>query len=195
MSAVVLWTGGKDSALALYRARDMGIDVERLVTFRPVDASTPFLAHPIDDIRRAAEMVGIPHECVPVGEPYREGYVSALHEIGDAFGIDTVVTGDIAPVNALPNWIAECCESACLKFMAPLWECRRDLLLREVVDRGISARISWINSPHIPPSWLGRTIDEHFIDDIQALACTSPIDICGENGEYHTTVEHVRKPA
>ena len=31
-------------------------------------------------------------------------------------------------------------------------------------------------------SWLGRIIDEHFLDEIVATG----VDPCGENGEYHS---------
>ncbi len=193
--AAVLWTGGKDCALALCRAQDANFDIACLATFHPEsDGREPFKAHPLHLVRQIAAEMHLSHELLAVGENYEDGYVRGLHYLRGRYGIDTVITGDIDFVDGKPNWITHCCARAGLQAFMPLWKAPREELLAEVVERGIVARISWINSEHIPPQWLGRTIDEGFIRDIRALAARAPVDITGENGEYHTMVSSVQFP-
>lgn len=192
LQAAVLWTGGKDCTLALCRARDAGVAIRALATFHPEGNSVDaFKAHPLPRVREIAAAANLPLELVPVAAPYRAGYIRGLEQLRDKYGIDAVVTGDIDLVDGLPNWIRQCCESVGIQAIMPLWQQPREELLRELLARGIAARVSWINSPHLPGEWLGRTIDARFIDDIVLLAETVSIDVCGENGEYHTTVERI----
>jgi diphthamide synthase (EF-2-diphthine--ammonia ligase) len=74
-STAVLWTGGKDSALALYRARDAGASIDLLATFVP-EGDVAFHAHPISQMRLQAQALRIPHTCVPIRQPYRESYAA-----------------------------------------------------------------------------------------------------------------------
>ena len=98
------------------------------------------------------------------------------------------MTGDIDFVDGFPNWITECSEGMDLSVVCPLWQMPRERLLGELIWRGIAADITWIREDALPKSWLGRRIDERFIEDVVALSAKAPLDICGENGEYHTMV-------
>jgi len=150
------------------------------------------MAHPLQAMREIASAMHVPHELLAVREPYEDAYVRGLRQLRDRYGIDTVITGDIDLVDGKPNWIVHCSAQAGLTAFMPLWKAPREELLAELISRGIIARISWINSEHIPQAWLGRTIDRQFIDDMRALAARVPVDISGENGEYHTMVSSVQ---
>lgn len=60
--------------------------------------------------------------------------------------------------------------------------------MSELLRRGMQIKISWINHPKIPQHWLGKIIDQNFIDELKTLNKDTPIDLSGENGEYHTMV-------
>jgi len=181
----VLWTGGKDSALALYRAADKGARIRALVTFAP-SAEAEFKAHPLLAMKVQAEQLGIEHRTIAVTEPYREGYIAALARVRDDYSVSGVVTGDIDLVDGMPNWIKECAAVVNLDVITPLWQQDREGLLWDVVHRGIVAYVSWINNGALPEQWLGRTLDAEFIHDLVALSARTRLDLCGENGEYHT---------
>jgi diphthine-ammonia ligase len=189
--AAVLWTGGKDCTLALCRAHDAGMRIRCLATFHPANEAAPFKAHPLEDLRNIALDANFEHVLIPVIEPYRESYIDGLIRLRDTLGVDTIVTGDIDLIDGFPNWIDECTQATAMETIRPLWQLPRECILHEIVERGIVARISWINSKDIPLTWLGRCIDDTFIEEIVALAKHVPIDPCGENGEYHTMVESI----
>ena len=103
--AAVLWTGGKDSALALHEAQIAGCSVRCLVTFAPPQPA--FLAHPLSIMALQAQALALPHLVWPVREPFADDYEAGVRWLKETRGIDTVITGDIAEVAGHPNWIRE----------------------------------------------------------------------------------------
>src|SRR6187402_3528528 len=116
VSVAVLWTGGKDSALALHDVRERG--VSELVTFVPPNAA--FRAHDLGLMAWQARAVGLPHHQVVVEAPYEAGYRSALIKLRER-GIECVVTGDIAEVAGQPNFISARAREVGLRVELPLW--------------------------------------------------------------------------
>jgi diphthamide synthase (EF-2-diphthine--ammonia ligase) len=55
-------------------------------------------------------------------------------------------------------------------------------LVREFVDTGGLAVVTCVDLTRLDHSWLGRIVDERFVDEIAATG----VDPCGENGEYHS---------
>jgi diphthine-ammonia ligase len=181
--ALMLWTGGKDSALAMWKA-DM--DMKALVTFAPPKAE--FQAHPIPVMKLQAEALGLPHRTATVREPYKESYVEAIRALTKEYGADTLITGDIDLVDGYPNWIRECAEPIGVKVLTPLWGIDRENLLQELIAAGFDAVISYVKTPPMTADWIGRHLDKAAIADLKKLKAEQGIDITGENGEYHTIV-------
>ena len=69
MKAAMLWSGGKDSCLALHRALERGVDFACLATFTPAD-DHEFFAHPRWMMAKQASAIGLPHFCLPVSEAF-----------------------------------------------------------------------------------------------------------------------------
>lgn len=184
--AIVLWTGGKDSSLALYKAKEAGYEIARLVTFVP--SKKEFLAHPLSVIKCQAEALGIPHEAVEIREPFREGYEKAICFLKEKYGIDTLVTGDIAEVEGNPNWIKECSRSSGVEVFMPLWHWEREEILRQLFSYQFKIIFSCVKKPWFTVDWLGKELTPDTLKQLRELNVKSGLDICGENGEYHTLV-------
>lgn len=182
--AAMLWTGGKDSALALHEAARDGYCVRRLVTFVPPEPD--FLAHPLDFMSMQARALDLPHRVVPVSPPFEEGYEVGLRELRDAMGIDCVVTGDIAEVSGYPNWIRERGHAIGMRVHTPLWGRDRNSLLAVFLEQGFKACISCVDIRSLDESWVGRELDEEAISELRRIGKRNGLDLSGENGEYHT---------
>ncbi|MBY4675869.1 Dph6-related ATP pyrophosphatase [Marinobacterium arenosum] len=181
----MLWTGGKDSALAFELCRQ-DCEIVRLVTFVPLTGQ-PFRAHPLAAMRAQAESIGLPHQCIEVDEPYRVSYVAAIRQLREE-GVEVLITGDIAPVDGYPNWISECAEGIC-QVMLPLWAVPREQLLAQLQARGFEAVITLAYHRHFgADSPVGKPLDAAMIERFRAIASEPPFDLCGENGEYHSCV-------
>jgi diphthine-ammonia ligase len=184
--AAVLWTGGKDSALALHEARRNGCRVRCLVTFAPPEPD--FLAHPVSVMKLQAEALGLPHFLWPVRAPFAESYEAGLCGLNETMHIDTVITGDLAEVGGAPNWIRERSRPAGMNVLTPLWGRDRLTLLRQLLAAGFEVIFSCTKTRWLTPAWVGRQLDEPAIAELQALREQNGLDLCGEEGEYHTLV-------
>jgi diphthine-ammonia ligase len=183
MNSAVLWTGGKDSALALHRSAALGIT--ELVTFVPPEAH--FQAHDLELMACQARALGLPHRRVVVGFPYQQGYERALAELL-ASGIERVVTGDIAQVDGQPNFISACAERVGMTVALPLWGVDRREHMREIVALGFDVVLTFVNEPWLDATWVGRHLDAQALAELDELSRGNGLDLAGENGEYHSMV-------
>ena len=177
-----MWSGGKDSALALQRATAAGLQVTRLLNIH--DAATRrvrFHATRVEMIQAQADAVRIELRAIGSGWPDFEARL--LAELGalrsESFA--GVVFGDIhlADVRA---WFQDRVEAAGLEHVEPIWGEDPAGLLSEFVGGGGRAVITCVDLGRLDSSWLGRIIDESFVAEITSTG----VDPCGENGEYHS---------
>ena len=182
MRCVVMWSGGKDSALAADRARRNGAEIACLVNFYDEETGrVRFHATRTELIAAQAESIGVP--LVQRGTTW-PGFEPVFLETLDTLareGIEGVVFGDIhlADVRA---WYEVRVRAAGLAHVEPLWAEEPRDLLAEFVESGGRALVTCVEAEKLNESWLGRVIDEAFVRDIASV----PIDPCGENGEYHS---------
>lgn len=184
--AAVLWTGGKDSVLALYEARLSGLPIVNLVTFIPDGAD--FLAHPLFMMEAQAKALNLPHRTLTISEPFQENYEKAIASIRVNYGVETLVTGDISQVDGFPNWIRERSRPSGMKVFTPLWEKDRKTILNRLLSLHFKVIFSGVRKPWLTEDWLGREITESSLEQLKALGRETGLDLCGEQGEYHTLV-------
>jgi len=162
-----MWSGGKDSALALWRARQRGLDVRWLVTaYDGVTERVRFHATPIASIARQAEAARVSLVSVPTAWESFDASLAAAFAGLVREGCTGVVFGDIHLADV----------------RAPIWGEPPADLLAEFVAIGGRAVLTCVETAKLDPSWLGRTIDEGFVRDIARAG----VDPCGENGEFHS---------
>ena len=180
MKAAVLWTGGKDSALAFQVSLNL-YDIRRLVCFVPEDGRQ-FYAHPTELMELQAQKIGTPIEFVPISEPYKPSYRRQIKAIRDT-GIEVLITGDISTVGGMPNWIEEVAEGL-VEVYKPLWKLDRHAILDMLTANKYKVICSLAYKKHFQQTITGRYFDAELISELKEL----PIDACGEQGEYHTWV-------
>jgi uncharacterized protein (TIGR00290 family) len=178
----LMWSGGKDSALALDRARRSGMKVGRLLSF--FDQATGrvrFHATRVAMLEAQAAAVGV--QLRAIGTSWPEMEAALLRELAQlsSEGFAGVVLGDIhlADVRA---WYEDRVRAAGLDHIEPIWGEPPSLLLDEFVGSGGRAVVTCVDLARLDEAWLGRIIDRRFASDIAATEA----DPCGENGEYHS---------
>jgi uncharacterized protein (TIGR00290 family) len=178
----LMWSGGKDSALALDRARRSGLDVARLISF--YDSATGrvrFHATRVSMLEAQAAAIGVELRAVPTSWPAMEASLgrelASLREEGFA----GVVFGDIHLAD-VREWYESRVVAAGLEHVEPIWGEPPAALLSEFISSGGRAVLTCVELAKLDESWLGRITDEQFAADIQKTG----VDVCGENGEYHS---------
>ncbi len=189
MKVACCWSGGKDSCYAYWKAVAQGHDVCYLVNFastvRPGRNAFHGVRHKL--IRMQAEAAGVP---LIQRETSWEGYEQSFREVMNQLrseGIEGVVTGDIDIVEHR-TWTENMCGEVGLKALLPLWKLDRRKIIMDFVDEGFESIVVCLRADMLDETWLGRSIDRNFISDLQAYGRNCSVDICGENGEYHTFV-------
>jgi uncharacterized protein (TIGR00290 family) len=178
----LMWSGGKDSALALDRARHSGLDVSRLVSF--YDAATRrvrFHATRVGMLEAQAAAIGIELRSIPTSWPEMEA--SLVRELASLRqeGFAGVVFGDIHLAD-VREWYETRVVAAGLEHVEPIWGEPPPALLGEFIASGGRAVLTCVELAKLGSSWLGRVTDESFAAEIGYAG----VDACGENGEYHS---------
>lgn len=191
----MLWSGGKDCNLALYLAKRQELDIVALVTF--YSHTTEFRAHPKELMELQSKSLGIPHLLLQIEEPFAENYENALTKLKDQLGIDVVVSGDISEVHGNSNWISERAMAVGLKPFLPLWHADRVDVMNQLLAANFDVLLTMVKEPWFDSSFLGRKINRELVKEFHQLGTENGLDLCGEQGEYHTMVlngPHYRSP-
>lgn len=186
MRVAVSWSGGKDSCLAYQKAFIQGHEICCIITFL---WENPFLAHPINIIELQAKALKTRHFKAETREPYFEHYRKALSSLAEEEGIEGIVTGDIAPLDAFHgNWMENVCEGLNLKVIKPLWCVDRCQILKELISQGCKVVFSCVKQPWFNEKWIGHELNWESLEELKTLRDRYGMDLCGEKGEYHTLI-------
>lgn len=180
----VIFSGGKDSMLALDRATRQGYTNLRLVTlYDGPSGRVRFHGVPVAVMRAQADALGLPMRCVPTTpDTFEAAFLAALDELATE-GVRGAIFGNVhlADVRA---WYEERVRAAGLRHVEPLWGEPPAALVRESLDRGYRALLTCVDTTRADPAWLGQTISPALVLEFERAG----IDACGEFGEYHTLV-------
>ena len=210
---VSLFSGGKDSSWALYRALQDGLPVERLLTVHPDGDSYMYHVPATELASLAAESVGI--ELVDVypdefgaerrdvdageqGDREVEPLETALRELDAEFehGLAGVTVGAVE--SAYQNDRVEAMsERLGIDTFAPLWHRDPREIAAEMLAAGFEITIIRVAADGLDESWLGRTLDADAIADLDELHDEYGVHLLGEGGEFETLVTdgpHMSRP-
>jgi ABC transporter with metal-binding/Fe-S-binding domain ATP-binding protein len=208
---VSLFSGGKDSSWALYRALRADRPVERLVTVHPTGDSYMYHVPATHLAELAAESVGIelldvrPDEFgaddVPdageQGDRELEPLERALETLAaDWGGIGGVTAGAVESEYQTAR-IEGMCERLGAELFAPLWQEDPRELAEAMLDAGFEITIVQVAAHGLDESWLGRTLDHAALDELTALHERYGVHVLGEGGEFETIVTdapHMDRP-
>ncbi|MEM1507038.1 MAG: diphthine--ammonia ligase [Candidatus Bathyarchaeia archaeon] len=185
-----LFSGGKDSCLAIYKALKFH-EVRCLVSLIPKSEESRLFHYPnVWVTKYQAEAMGLPIIQVETGDSEAEGILSlrkALSLAIKTFRIEGVVTGAIRSMYQASRFQKACAELGLWCFN-PLWLMDQNELLNEIIGQGFHVIISGIFAYPLDESFLGKTIDHEVVRKIMALQEKYGVSAAGEGGEIETTV-------
>jgi len=187
MRVAALVTGGKDSALALYRALKLGYEVKFLVTMLPQREDSWMFHFPnihlTDLFAKAAEIPLAKAETAGI----KEKELGDLKNLLATLDIEGVVSGAISS-RYQKERIDKVCRELNLKSIAPLWQEDSLKLLKEIINLNFEVVVVGVYAYGFDQRWLGRKIDSATINDLIDLNKRYQVSLVGEGGEYETLV-------
>ena len=186
----VLFSGGKDSTLALHYAAEKE-EVVCLITIISRNKES-FMYHTpnIEISSLQAEALGLPQvKRTTEGEKEKElsDLEYAISEAARKFQIEGVVTGAVESVYQAER-VQRICNRLGLWCFNPLWKHDQKALLDELLEKKFKVIISGVFAYPLDEKWLGKQIDNKRIDRLVDLQQKYGLSPAGEGGEIETTV-------
>lgn len=185
MKFIMSYSGGKDSTLALDRMIREGntcVGILVLVSKRGKYSYLHIFSR--ETLDQFSKSLGVPLIPVPsVSLHDSKSVESAIENAKDLYGAEAVCFGDIDAEEAR-SWNESVAAKLGFKAVFPLWKEDRRRLLDEFFDRGYTCLFKTIDNTLLPEELLGKPLTRECIP----LFEENGVDICGENGEYHTIV-------
>ena len=181
---VMSFSGGKDSVLALYKMIQMGHEpVALLTTIKKYQEESWTHGLSKDLLQRISASLSIPLMLIECdASEYEIKFEEALLR-AKYNGATMCVFGDI-DIEAHKQWDLDRCKNVGIKAELPLWKKSREDLVYEFIDSGFTTIINKVNLKYMEIEFLGKELNKLTVDDIKSRG----VDVCGENGEYHTFV-------
>jgi len=186
---VFSWSGGKDSAMALYEL--MKSDQYEIVSLLTT-VSQPYerISHHgvrVELLEQQAAALGLPLRKVSLPAPVcsNEVYERAMEQVMleyQAAGVLTVAFGDIF-LQDLREYRERNLVKVGMRAIFPVWGHDTSELVQTFIDLGFKAHLCCVEAQKLHPSFAGRPIDAALIRDLP-----EGVDPCGENGEFHSFV-------
>jgi diphthine-ammonia ligase len=187
LRVAALISGGKDSALALWRAIKQGFEIRYLVTMIPRQEDSWMFHYPnihlVDLFAEATEIPLVKGETSGVKEVELEDLKRLLGKLD----VEGVVSGAVSS-DYQKTRIEKICEELHLVSVAPLWHEDPLKLLQEIIGQGFETIFVGVYAYGFDAEWLGRKIDQTTIDELVQLSRKYQISMVGEGGEYETLV-------
>ena len=207
---VSLFSGGKDSSWALYRALVEGLHVSRLLTVHPSGDSYMYHVPATRLARLASESIGVPLVEVEAGDLAAEDATdsgeqgdaelavleAALTELDEELDLAGVTAGAVES-EFQTSRIRAMCDRLGIDLYAPLWGGDPRELAAAMLDAGFEITIVQVAAYGLDESWLGRPLDADALAELERLHEEHGVHLLGEGGEYETLVTdgpHLSRP-
>jgi uncharacterized protein (TIGR00290 family) len=182
------WSGGKDSAMALYELEMIeGCEIAALLTTVTQDydrvsmhgVRSSLLAQQAESLRLPLEIMRISKDAA--NEEYEARMAEVLARYREQ-GISRVVFGDIF-LEDVRRYREDNLKRAGMSGLFPLWKRNTTALAQEFIELGFRAVLTCVDSELLDGKFAGRVYDRGFLSELPA-----GVDPCGENGEFHSFV-------
>ena len=190
MKSAVLFSGGKDSVMALNYAINNGDDVKYLLSIKSEnDESYMFHVpniHLTDLISQAVEIPLIEVKTAGVKEEELEDLKEGFKQL-KSLGIEAIYTGTLFSTYQKSR-IEKLTDELDMKAISPYWHMDPKEYMDLVIDSGFKVIISGVFAYGLDESWLGRLIDKEALSELEKISEKTYLHLAFEGGEAETLV-------
>lgn len=187
MKVLLSWSSGKDSAWTLHVLRQQGIGPAALLTSINETADRVAMHGVRHSVLLAqAREAGLPLIIVRLPDPcandvYERRMATVVARAREE-GFTHVAFGDLF-LEDVRRYREDRLAGTGLTPVFPLWGKPTRNLGREMIQGGLEAHLTCIDTRVLPASFAGKTYDEALLRELP-----DDVDPCGERGEFHTCV-------
>lgn len=191
MKLAVLFSGGKDSALAAWLAKKSGYELGCLVSIVSGNKES-FMFHTpsISKVESQAKVMNLPlilQETAGVKEEELADLEKALLKAKNEYGVNGVVTGAVESVYQASR-VQKICNRLDIECFNPLWQKGQLEILQDLIREDFEVVIVGVFAYPLNDDFLGRKIDKKFVSEMISLYDKFKISPAGEGGEFESFV-------
>ena len=187
----VLFSGGKDSCFAAYKAKQEGHELVCLISMISENPDSYMFHTPnITLTEKQAEVMNLPlviKKTPGQKEEELKQLQEAIRTAIDKYDIQGLVTGALHSKYQTDR-IQKICDKLGLQCLNPLWHMDEIDYLKELVESKFKVMIVGVAAFPLDQTWLDRIINDKFITEVQELKDEYKIHPAGEGGEFETFV-------
>ena len=191
LNLAAVWSGGKDGCLSCFKAIQENYKVNCLLNLvSRANDLVSFHAFHKEIVTMQSKAVQIPVFQKKI-YPQHSNRVQFEKELKEIFiglrdkGIDGLIFGYVLPGDYQRKLVNRLSLEVGLKLIEPLYKKNSKRIILEFIRLGFKAVIVNLDTGIIDKYWLGRLLDEKFVE---YLDNKNGVDVCGDKGEYHTLV-------
>jgi len=189
MKVAVLFSGGKDSAMAVHYAMQQGWDIEALIAVKPKNTEA-YLWHysTVEWTILQAQAMSLPLILLKADEIGPNVEANVLEKVFSKLKIKTLLLGGVGLQKTQISSVKKIAEKHKIKVLIPYETYSSEQLLREEIQAGFDIRITNVAVDGLGPEWLGKKLDGNAALNMKMLAEKHGFNILGEGGHYDSFV-------
>lgn len=190
MKSVILYSGGKDSTMALYEAIKNGDEIYCLLAMVSRNKESYMFhvpdIHMVDYCSAAMEIPSIDVMTDGIKEEELNDLESTLTRLKEK-GVEAVYSGALESTYQKSR-IDKICKKLELQSFAPLWHVNPIEYMNQIIDLDFEVIITGVSAYGLTQDWLGKKITKKTIEELIMLNEKYGIHPAFEGGEAETLV-------
>lgn len=192
MKLASLFSGGKDSTCAIYKAKQQGHEIECLVSLFPESEESYLLHYPnISLTSLQSQAMKLPQIHMKMHQPDPETEIKELQALLEKakndFGIEGILHGGLFSDYQRTRF-EKIGKNLDLKIVSPLWHIDQKKYLEELLESKFRFIITSVSCAGLDETWLGREITGDDIQKLVVLSTKHGFNLAFEGGEAETFV-------
>ena len=189
MKVAVMYSGGKDSTMALNYALDKGWKVEALISVKPISTESFLYQYAtVEWTKLSSEALGIPVIHVKSEKIGAKEEADELEEVFNNLDVDAILVGGVGlQETQIREWRRVAREFG-IELIVPYENLTSEELFDKTINSGFDIMLTDVATDGLGPEWLGRKLNKDNSDEFKKLSKKFGFDILGEGGYYNTFV-------
>lgn len=189
MKVAVMFSGGKDSSMALKYALDQGWEVETLISVKPKSTESFLYQYAtVEWTKLSAEALGIPviHMKSEKIGPAEEA--DELEKVFRNLKVDAILVGGVGlQATQIREWRRVAKEFG-IELIVPYENLTSEELFDKTVDSGFDIMLTDVATDGLGPDWIGKKLNKENVEEFKKLSKKFGFDVLGEGGYYNSLV-------
>jgi diphthine-ammonia ligase len=187
MEVAILYSGGKDSTLAIEYCKKRGWDIKYLLSVKPSRRDC-YLFHfaTVEHTPETAEAMGFPHILLgcDVSDPKLEAQI--VKEAVEKNPVDAVVLGGVGLQETQIKSVRDALFDLGIEVFATHKDQNEEQIMEHLINSGYEVIFTEIAAEGFEESWLGKKLTHESLAKLKEICNKYSMSLTGEGGMFNT---------